>query len=226
VNQFSSFIERFLQGAAMPSLKFRLPRANFFLLALPLVLSCGGNDDSKAADRTAGNVAADSAPGSAEQGQAQASSANPAVAPLTTADIERWDKGMAGELKAVQEAGAKLKSARTGEDTLTAMMGVQETATMGAGAQAAGLELERYKFVRSNLSAAVSYLTPSQGGIDTTLLSQAQRDEMRQMNEAQIQRMQQDVPAAVVDALKPRAVELRKKDLELVAARLKGAGMQ
>jgi hypothetical protein len=37
--------------------------------------------------------------------------------------------------------------------------------------------------------------------------------------------MQKDVPAEVVEALKPRAVELRKKDLELTAARLKGAGM-
>jgi hypothetical protein len=165
----------------------------------------------------------DSAPGAAEQ--AQTSSENPTVGPITTADIERWDKGLAGELKAVQEAGAKIKSARSGEDTLSAMMGVQETATMGAGATAAGLDLERYKFIRSNLSAAVSYLTPSQGGIDTTLLSQAQRDELRQMNETQLQQMQKDVPAEVVEALKPRAVELRKKDLELTAARLKGAGM-
>jgi hypothetical protein len=106
------------------------------------------------------------------------------------------------------------------------MMGVQEMATVSAGAQAAGVEQERYKFIRSNLSAVVAYLTPSQGGIDTTLLSQAQRDEMRQMNEARIQQMQNDVPADVVEALKPRAVELRKKDMQLVAARLKGAGMQ
>lgn len=169
-------------------------------------------------------AAADSAPASTDQAQAPA--ANPITVPLTAADIERWDKGMAGELKAIEEAGAKIKSARSGEDTLSAMMGVQEMATIGAGAQAAGLEQERYKFVRSNLSAVVAYLTPSQGGIDTTLLSQAQRDEMRQMNESQIQRMQAEVPADVVEALKPRAVELRKKDLELVAARLKGAGMQ
>jgi hypothetical protein len=37
--------------------------------------------------------------------------------------------------------------------------------------------------------------------------------------------METDVPAAVIDAVRPRAVELRKKDLELVGARLKGAGM-
>lgn len=193
------------------------------LLLVSLALGCGGKADSNTAGDTEENVMADSASGSPEQ--AQTATGNPAVAPITTADIERWDKGMAGELKAVQEAAAKMKSAKSGEDTLSAMMGVQETATMGAGATAAGLDLERYKFVRSNLSAAVSYLTPSQGGIDTTLLSQAQRDELRQMNESQLQQMQKDVPAEVVEALKPRAVELRKKDLELTGARLKGAGM-
>lgn len=151
---------------------------------------------------------------------------DPISAPLTTEDIDRWEKGIAGELKAVQEAGTRMKTARTNEDTLNAMMGVQEMNTYAAGAQAAGMEQERYKFVRSNLSAVTSYLTPSLGGIDTTALSQAQRDELRQANEARIQQMQQDVPTEVVDALRPRAVELRKKDWELVGARLKGAGMQ
>lgn len=208
----------------MSSPVFRPRIACSLLLIVPLVFGCGGKDDDRAAEDGDGMAAADSAPASTDQAQAPA--ANPITVPLTAADIERWDKGMAGELKAIEEAGAKIKSARSGEDTLSAMMGVQEMATIGAGAQAAGLEQERYKFVRSNLSAVVAYLTPSQGGIDTTLLSQAQRDEMRQMNESQIQRMQAEVPADVVEALKPRAVELRKKDLELVAARLKGAGMQ
>ncbi len=208
----------------MSSLGFRPRVLSSLLLIVPLVFGCGGKDDDKAAEDTNGEAVADNAPPSTEPAPAPAT--NPNVAPLTTADIERWDKGMAGELKAIEEAGAKIKNARSGEDTLTAMMGVQETATMDAGAQAAGLELQRYKFVRSNLSAVVQYLTPSQGGIDTTLLSQPQRDEMRQMNEGQIQRMQGDVPADVVEALKSRAVELRKKDLELVGARLKGAGMQ
>jgi hypothetical protein len=56
-------------------------------------------------------------------------------------------------------------------------------------------------------------------------LSPAQRDELRQGNEAQLQRMQQDVPTEVLEAVRPRAVELRKKDMELVGERLKGAGL-
>ena len=195
----------------------------FVSLITMCALSCGKKEADTEADDSLERASEENAPASTPEGQA--APGNPITAPLTTGDIERWDKGMAGELKAIQEAGEKIKNARSGEDTLSAMMGVQETATISAGAQAAGLDQERYKFVRSNLSAVVQYLTPSQGGIDTTLLSQAQRDEMRQMNEAQIQRMQAEVPADVVEALKPRAVELRKKDMELVGARLKGAGM-
>ena len=196
------------------------------LLAVGLLFACGRKDAQP-------DVSADTASGEESAAQDTSSSAAPAAqptgtptsAPLTPADIERWTKGIDGELQAVREAGAKLKSARTSDDTLNAMMGVQEMATVDAGAKAAGVDPERYKFIRSNLSAVVGYLTPSLGGIDTTSLPQAQRDELRKGNEAQIQRMQQEVPADVVDAVKPRAAELRKKDMELVGARLKGAGM-
>jgi len=196
------------------------------LLAVGLLFACGRKDAQP-------DVSADTASGEESAAQDTSSSAAPAAqptgtptsAPLTPADIERWTKGIDGELQAVREAGAKLKSARTSDDTLNAMMGVQEMATVDAGAKAAGVDPERYKFIRSNLSAVVGYLTPSLGGLDTTSLPQAQRDELRKGNEAQIQRMQQEVPADVVDAVKPRAAELRKKDMELVAARLKGAGM-
>jgi hypothetical protein len=168
-------------------------------------------------------AAEESAAPRAEAAQAPGNSVN---APLTVDDIARWEKGMAGELKAVQEAGAKMKGARTNEDSLNAMMGVQEMNTVAAGAQAAGLEQERYKFVRSNLSSVAGYMTPWLGGIDTTMLSPSQREEMRRDNEAQITRMQADVPAEVVDAMRPRAAELRTKSMELVGARLQGAGMR
>ena len=193
------------------------------LITATLILGCADKDVEKTPEDTSPASAEESPPATSE---VQAAAGNPVSTPVTADDIARWEKGIAGELKAVQEAGAKLKTARSGEDTLTAMMGVQEMNTTAAGAQAAGLEQERYKFVRSNLSAVVGYLTPSLGGIDTTMLSQAQRDELRKGNEAQLQRIQTDVPAEVIEAIRPRAAELRKKDMELVGARLKGAGMQ
>ena len=195
-------------------------------LATLLFAACGGNDsETSTADESASAEAAAPQPETAPAEQPSAPDANAVTAPLTRDDIARWEKGIEGEMDAVRQAATKLQNARTGEDTIAAMMGVQEMATLEAGAGAAGLEPERYKFVRSNLSAVVQVLTPALGGIDTTMLSQAQRDELRQQNEAQLQRMQQEVPPDVVAAIKPRAVELRKKDLELVGARLKGAGM-
>ena len=125
----------------------------------------------------------------------------------------------------MHEAAAKLKSAKTGEDTLSAMMAVQDMSTAAAGAKASGVDEERYKLIRSDLSAAAGYLAPQVGGLDTTMLSAEQREEMRQGNEAQLKQMEDRVPPAVVEALRPRAADLRKQDLELVAARLKGAGM-
>jgi len=194
------------------------------LLAAGVVAGCGKKESDTAETSSEAQTASEDT-AAASTSTAAEPSANPITAPLTKNDIDRWEKGMAGELRAVQESGAKMKTARTNEDSLNAMMGVQEMNTLAAGAQAAGLEQERYKFVRSNLSSVAGYMTPSLGGIDTTMLSPAQRDQMRQDNEAQLQRMQAEVPAEVVEAMRPRAVELRTKSMELVGARLKGAGM-
>jgi len=190
------------------------------LLTVFFFAGCGGGADQ---DETHDEVVADAAGDASAPAAGQ--SGGPSSAPLSVEDIERWEKGMAAELAAVQEAGAKLESAKTGEDTLSALMGVQEMTTTPAGARAAGVDEERYSVVRSELSAAAAYLTPYLGGIDTTMLSPAQREEMRQMNAAQLKQMEGRVPAEVVDALKPKAEALRKKVIELTGARLKGAGM-
>ena len=195
---------------------------------LALSLACGGGDagSDEAAPPVEADAGAQDASGS-ESPPAPGTSAGDAATstPVTAPEIEAWERGMAAELEAVRAAGARMKEAKSGEDTLSAMMAVQETSTQEAGARASGLDLERYKFVRSELSAAVSYLTPHLGGIDTTMLSPAQRDELRQSNEAQLKQMEERVPAQVVEALRPRAPELRKRSLELAGERLKSAGM-
>jgi hypothetical protein len=193
------------------------------LLIVLFFAGCGGGEGKdETHDEAVANAAGDvPAPAPDAAGQ----SGSPSSAPLSVEDIQRWEKGMAAELAAVQEAGAKLESAKTGEDTLSALMGVQEMTTTAAGARAAGLDEERYSVVRSDLSAAAAYLTPHLGGIDTTMLSPAQREEMREMNAAQLKQMEGRVPAEVVEALKPKAEALRKKSLEVAGARLKGAGM-
>ncbi len=194
-------------------------RRSLCLLSMLLLAGCeGGAEKDPAADAAAVDTAAGAPAGTSQSGA-------PVSGPVTVEDIDPWERGMAAELAAVQQAGTKLESAKTGDDTLAALMGVQEMTTISVGAKAAGMDEERYNVVRTELSAAVGYLTPHLGGVDTTQLSPAQREELRQMNAAQLKQMEDRVPAEVVDALKPRAEALRKKNLELAGARLKSAGM-
>jgi hypothetical protein len=190
-----------------------------FLAAL--LLACGGGD--KAKDDTAADAAVEETPTDTASAPVSAP-ANPSNTPVAVDDIDRWAKGMEGELKVVEAAGAKLKAAKTSEDTLNAMMGVQEMNTVEAGAAAAGLELERYRFVRSNLSSAASYLAPEIGGPDLSAMPKEMQEEMKKGNETQLAQLADAVPADVVTALKPRAAALRKQDMELAGARLKAVG--
>src|SRR5258705_478277 len=123
------------------------------------------------------DAAADTAAAEADPANAApaAAPADPGQQPLTVADIDRWDKGMAAELEAVHAAAAHLKQAKTADDTLTAMTATQDMNTLEAGAQAAGVDRERYNLIRSTLSEAASYLAPSVDGLDTTGLSPDQR---------------------------------------------------
>jgi hypothetical protein len=203
----------------------RLPRAALACVLAFTLTACGDGGDSRS-EEAAPPAEADAGADTGSEAAPPASDASAgSMQPVTVPDIDSWKKGMAAELEAVRAAGTKLKEAKTGDDTLSAMMGMQEMATQEVGAKAAGLDLERYKFVNSELSAAVSYLTPALGGIDTTMLSPAQRDELRESNAAQLKQMEDRVPADVVEALGPRAAELRKQSLELVAERLKSAGV-
>ena len=195
-------------------------------LLLAGLYACGTRDAKSDADTTAAasEAAAPAQDVSADASQPSAA-ADPGQKPLTVADIDRWEKGMAAEREAVNAAGAKRKAAKTADDTMSAMMAVQDQATMETGAKAAGVDGERYNLIRSTFSTAASYLAPSIGGIDTTGLSPDQRAELRAGNAAQLEQMKDMVPPDVVSALTPRAAELRTKDLELTAARMKAAGM-
>jgi hypothetical protein len=188
--------------------------------------ACGTRDAKPEADHQVAE-AEDAAPAedaSADAGPA-AAPADGGQKPLTVPDIDRWDKGMAAELEAVHAAATKLKEAKTADDTLTAMTATQDMSTLDAGAQAAGVDRDRYNLIRSTFSSAAGYLAPSVGGLDTTTLSSDQRAEIRRGNAEQLEQLKDVVPPDVVSALTPRAAQLRTKDLELVAARLKAAGM-
>ena len=106
------------------------------------------------------------------------------------------------------------------------MTDLQDMSTLEVGAQAAGVDRERYNLIRSTLSAAASYLAPSVGGLDTTALSPDQRAEIRRGNAAQLDQMKDVVPPDVVTALTPKAARnFGPRISSWWPARLKGAGM-
>jgi hypothetical protein len=203
----------------------RLPRTALACVLAFALTACGDGGGESRSDEAAPPADAGADTNAGGEAAPPASDAPAGLQPVTVPDVESWKNGMAAELVEVRAAGTKLKGAKTSDDTLSAMMAMQEMATQEAGAKAAGLDLERYKFVNSELSAAVSYLAPQLGGIDTTMLSPTQRDELRESNAAQLKQMEDRVPADVVEALRPRAAELRRQSLELVAERLKSAGV-
>jgi hypothetical protein len=147
-------------------LRSRSTRTLLPSLLAGLVFACGGK--VAANDEAASDPAVEETQNDTDTAQAEAAApaepANTTSAPLAVEDIDRWSKGLEGELKAVKDAGAKLKEAKISEDTLNAMMGAQEMNTIEAGASAAGLELDRYRFVRSNLSSAAGTSRPRSEG--------------------------------------------------------------
>lgn len=209
----------------------RLTRSRFAPLALfafvPLVAlaACGHAHDAT----TDSSAARDSTPPATAPSASAAvtpasSAADGASAPIIVADIDAWQKGMDGELKAVQDAGTQRKNAKNTTDSLNAMFAAQESSTEAAGAKAAGMTDARYRYVSSTLSPIVGNLSPLDSSITTKDMPAAVVTEMRQSREQSATQEMAKMSPDVQAALRARAPALRKQSLELAAARLKAAG--
>ena len=197
-------------------------------VAVALLTACGGGDASSDADDTTAEAAQEDTASTDPGGMAATPASPPAEVtsrPLAPDDIDRWTRGMEAELQAVRDAGTKLKSARTGEDTLGAIFGANDMSTRDAGAKAAGVSSERYQFIRTTLSSGVANMAPLEAEMDVSQLPASMVAEMKKGRETALTRMSTELPAAVVEALRPRAAALRKQDLGLTGERLRAAGM-
>jgi hypothetical protein len=199
----------------------------FVVLSLAAAIACGHPHD--AATDSAGAAARDSAPPATAPSPSAAvtpasSPASDASAPITVADIDAWQKGMQGELQAVQQAGQQRQSAKSATDTLNAMFAAQESSTRAAGAKAAGVSEARYQYLTSTLGPIVANLSPLESEMSTKDLPAAVVEQMRKSHEASAAQEMAKLSPDVQAALHARAPELRKQSLELAAARLKSAG--
>jgi hypothetical protein len=193
--------------------------------ALSLVAACASSDGD--ADENL-----DSAASTEQSAETPPAAAQPAddgqtspEASLTVADIDRWHRGMNAELVAVREAGMQFKAAKSANDSLSAMMAANETSTRAAGARGAGLDESRYGTLRSNMSSVVRYMVPLDVEMDIKDMPADIRTMMEKDREQTLARASSAFPPEVIEALRPRAVELRKQEMALVAERLRAAGM-
>ena len=201
------------------------------LAALALLVACGGRKDADANANADSASAAEESADSATAEAAAATSNAPAQAapsssrPLEVEDVDRWKRGMDAELAAVREAGTKLRTAKTGNDTVSAMMEANDMGTRDAGAKAAGVDPQRYQFIRSTLETAVGNLAPLEQEWPTLKEMPASMvEELKKGRETSLARMSTELPPAVIEALRPRAADLRKQSLTLVGERLKAIG--
>jgi hypothetical protein len=196
------------------------------LLCSTLIQGCGGRDDSDTA-ATDSAAAADTAPAAETATASAGGSTEPASAEasMTVADIDRWQRGMDAELVAVREAGTKLKEAKTSTDTMNAIFAANDMSTRAAGARGAGVDENRYGLINSTLSALNRNMAPLSSEMDVTKMPPEAVTALSAARDTALMRMVGSYPPAVVEALRPRAEALRKQEMELVAARLRAAGM-
>lgn len=158
---------------------------------------------------------------SVESEPAPTPQSTPNSAPLSTEDVDRWRRGMAAELGAIAEAESQLRAAATAEDTMNALSAASEMSTRGAGARAAGIDEDRYQFVRRTLSAAVGYLSPLDMEMDVSQMPPAMVDEFERSRSANLERMGDVLPANLIETLRTEAADLRRQDVEVTAARVR-----
>lgn len=197
------------------------------ILSLVALAACSRSHDATTDSATA---ATDSTPPATAPSASAAvtptsSSAAGIDAPITVADVDAWQKGMAGELQAVHDADTARQNAKSATDTLNAMFAANETSTRAAGARAAGMSEGRYQYVATKLSSIVANLSPIEN--ETTTMKSLPPAVAAQMRQSRAQSAAQEMAGMAPDvqaALRARAPALRKESLDLAGARLEAAG--
>ena len=188
---------------------------------LAVAIACSGSDTDAATDSAAAPDTASTAAASTSEPTGVTNTPGS----LTAEDINRWELGMMAELTAVKKAGEQLKAAKNINDSSAAILAANDMSTRDAGAAAAGVDGDRYHFIRSTLSAVAGSMSPIEQEMDVSKLPAAAVAELKKGREAEVTRATAELSPQLVEALRPRAAALRKQDLELTAERLRAAGM-
>lgn len=190
-------------------------------LAFSLLVTGCGRDAAETAPQTSEEATAASAPDTTQPAAATAPSAGART--LSVDDIDRWQRGMQAELKAVQDAAAQLAQAKDENAKLEALQAATEMRTIDVAAEAAGVDRDTYRRFRNAFSHAVSLLTPIESEMDVSQMPAEMIEQLKQTRDASAKQLESELPADVLDALKTRALDLRTQEKTLVGERLKVA---
>ena len=86
------------------------------------------------------------------------------------------------------------------------------------------MSADRYLKIRSTLSNLVGQMVSSEMETGGTMPA-AMVEQIKQGREAGLAKQVAELPAELVDAVRPRAEALRREEMELLAARMRAAGM-
>lgn len=127
-------------------------------ILMAALIACGGSDDTRPADS---RVALSASTGDS------ATSTSDAAAPFafTAADLDALQRGFAREAELVRASADNASKAKTPAERGAATQAGFEDATIPEGAKAAGLDVERYRKVRSTVDDVLTQLS-FQGKID------------------------------------------------------------
>lgn len=203
------------------------------LVAVVLIAGSPGCGRKDAAEETSSSDEAPAAASTTAE-PTGASAGDPQPTRLSAADLDAYEKGVQAQLDAVQQASEKLKTAKTANDTLSAIGDALPANTQQVAARAAGMELERWKVMAGQVetvlqaragSAMVSQMAEQMG--DTASLSAEARAQLRtNLEQAKGQAAQQEaqayasLPPDLVETFKARAPHLDSLRLRLAAAQM------
>ena len=153
-----------------------MSRTHFYRVAIAAAITltmaaCGGSDDEQATDEQPADAT------SQEAAPTQDMSAAGSV-PLTSADIDAYERGMKKEMEIVQDLVKQAEGPTDDAKQLQLMTAALEDQTMDDGAQAAGIPLERYRDLRNRMTEVLSASSLS-------IMGAALREQARQ-SEAQL----------------------------------------
>ena len=221
--------------------------ATLLSVVLALPLACGKGDDAEAGAGDTAAATTDEAAtegGDASTGSTAAASAppadapNPVTAPVTAEDFDRYERGLAAEIAAVRKAIADRRAAKSSADSLSAQFAALESGTQEAGAQAAGVSVDRYRHLDEELGGTVSARVMNPAMLKTIPDSAALKDlpaDQQEQARKNIQEMRaaysdsatyRRIPPELQSAFKARAsARLDTLWKELFALRMQAAGI-